>query len=81
MSYEQDCVEWDAIEDAWDERVELSATVQLALRFSEDARVQALRAEEMLLIAQRRAEAARAYLHRTTTTLEQALRLYAMGRS
>lgn len=72
--------QWAAIEAAFDERVHLSATVMLASRFSEMARVEALKAEGDLQRAVTRAERARSYLDRTTNTLEQAIRLHAMGR-
>ena len=72
--------DWEDAEAAHDSRVQTAATVMLCLRFSEAARVEALRAEEQLLRSQRRAEAARAYLERTSTTLEQAIRLHSLNR-
>ncbi len=77
---EQDLDEWAAIEAAHDNRVQTMATVMLALRFSEDARRKALRAEERLMNAAKAAELARDYLARSTVTLEQAVRLHAMGK-
>lgn len=75
-----DLARWEAVEEDERSRFHTAATVMLCLRFSEDARAKALRAEEMLQIAQRRAEAARDYMNRTTETLEQAVRLHAMNR-
>ena len=70
---------WEAVEAEQSDRFQTAATVMLCLRFSEDARTKALRAEELLSVAQRRAEHARDYLNRTTATLEQAIRLRAMA--
>lgn len=86
--------EWAAIEAAeWtrahadsDAHVEAYArfshgvTVQLCLLFSERARVMCDEAFTDLERARTRAEGAVAHLRRTNDTLEQAVRLQAMGR-
>jgi hypothetical protein len=61
-------------------RVETASTVQIALLFSEQARAKAKEAETDLIEAMNRAEQANEYLKRTTDTLEQAIRLHAIGR-
>jgi hypothetical protein len=71
---------WEAMEADAEDRFQTAALVMLCLRFSDDAHARAMRAEEQLLAAQRRAEVARDYLNRTTETLEQALHLYAHAR-
>jgi hypothetical protein len=74
-------------------RVQTGATVLLCLRFSEVARdrakdaeaglIAAMNGNDSLAIAAWRARAVRAldFLNRTTTTLEQAIRLHALGRA
>ncbi len=61
-------------------RVENASMVMLALQFSELAKAECEKAERDLVAAMSRAEHARAYLDRTIVTLENALRLHAMGR-
>lgn len=61
-------------------RFQLSVCVRLCLLFSEQARSMCDEAYRDLIVAQQRAARAHDYLIRTTTTLEQAIRLQAMGR-
>ncbi len=70
-----------ALSESDREGVERSATVMLALTFSDQARTMCDEAERDLVAAHARADRAAEYLRRTTATLEQAVQLYVMGRT
>ncbi len=72
--------QWAEMDEGARDRFHTAATVRLCVLFSEDARLKALQAESRLMKAQKEAEQARAYLERTSNTLEEAIRLHAMGR-
>ncbi len=61
-------------------RWDLAVTVQLCLRFSEQARDRCDAAWDNLENALERAQRSLVYLERTSNTLAQAIRLQAMGR-